>query len=134
MCLASIVMTDTDLSNPPGIVDFSSATPELTLSKPPPDRVLAGSPEQKTRNYFSDATSQFFAGTWESSPGRWRVRYTETEFCHITRGCVYIEDEAGRGKTFRAGDSFVVPAGFVGTWYVKELTSKLYVIFESASK
>jgi uncharacterized protein len=132
MCLASIVMTSEQSTS--GIVAFSTTTPELTVSRPAADRLLEGSPEQQTRNFFIDATGQFFAGTWESTPGKWRVRYTETEFCHITRGSVYIEDESGRGVAFRAGDSFVVPAGFAGTWYVKEPTSKLYVIFESASK
>jgi uncharacterized cupin superfamily protein len=131
MCLAGMTMTDADVN---GIVDFSSVTPEVSTSSPAPDRLVSGSPQQTTRNFFSDATGQFFAGMWESSPGKWRVRYTETEFCHITRGSVYIEDEQGRGRTFRAGDSFVVPSGFSGTWHVHEPTAKLYVIFEPASK
>ena len=134
MCLASIVMTDASVSDISGIVDFAVATPELTHSKPAPDRLLAGTPEQKTRNFFSDSTGQFFAGTWESTPGKWRVRYAESEFCHILRGQVHIEDERGNGRTFQTGDSFVVPAGFVGTWHVKVPTLKLYAIFEAASK
>lgn len=134
MCLASIVMTDVDLDSLPGIVDFASAQPEVTVSAPAADRLLMGTPEQKARNFFSDTTGQFFAGIWESTPGKWRVRYSENEFCHITRGSVYIEDDRGRGRIFTTGDSFVVPAGFSGTWHVKEPTAKLYVIFESASK
>ena len=134
MCLASIVMTDAEQSDATSIVAFSSTAPEITISRPAPDRLIEGTPEQKARNYFSDVTGQFFAGIWESTPGKWRVRYTETEFCHITRGSVYIEDGVGRGYTFKAGDSFVIPSGFSGTWYVKEPTAKLYVIFEAASK
>jgi uncharacterized cupin superfamily protein len=134
MCLASIVMTDASVSDISGIVDFAVATAELTQSKPAPDRLLAGAPEQKTRNFFSDPTGQFFAGTWESTPGKWRVRYAESEFCHILRGQVHIEDERGNGRTFQTGDSFVVPAGFIGTWHVKVPTLKLYAIFEAASK
>src|SRR5437868_8455256 len=118
----------------PAIVDFAATTPETTVSRPAAERLLAGTPEQTTRNFFSDITGQFFAGVWESTPGRWRVRYTENEFCHITRGSVEIEDEHGYSRTFKAGDSFVVPAGFSGVWRVKEPTSKLYVIFEAASK
>ena len=127
-------MTDTDGRDMPAIVDFLSTIPEVTVARPEADRLLAGSPEQTIRNFFSDATGQFFAGIWDSAPGKWRVRYTENEFCHITRGEVYIEDEQGRGRAFCTGDSFVVPAGFSGTWHVKEPTSKLYVIFEPASK
>ena len=129
MCLASIVMTDATSSS---IVHFAAAAPETTTSKPPPDQLLAGDPEHIVRNYFSDRTGHFFAGVWESTPGRWRVRYSENEFCHITRGRVRIEDPAGRHWTFTAGDSFVIPAGFSGVWEVQEATSKLYVIFEPA--
>jgi len=116
------------------IVDFAAAAPEVTVSQPPSDRLLSGTPQQTARNYFSDSTGQFFAGIWESTPGKWRVRYTENEFCHITRGSVRIEDSSGHGRTFKTGESFVVPAGFSGVWHVLEPTSKLYVIFEAASK
>lgn len=133
MCLAGIVMTQLD-SVTPAVVDFAVAPAETAVSRPAAERVLAGTPEQTTRNFFSDTTGQFFAGTWESTPGRWRVRYTENEFCHITRGSVRIESDHGYSRTFRAGDSFVVPAGFSGVWHVTEPMSKLYVIFEPASQ
>jgi uncharacterized cupin superfamily protein len=118
----------------PAIVDFARSTPERNVSRPSPDRLLAGQPEQVTQNFFSDATGQFFAGTWESSPGRWQVRYTENEFCHITRGRVRIEDAQGVTREFATGDSFVIPAGFEGIWQVLEPMSKLYVIFEPATR
>ena len=89
--------------------------------------------EHTTRNYFSDSGGRFFAGVWESTPGRWRVRYTENEFCHITRGRIRIADASGQQWTFKAGDSFVIPAGFAGTWEVLEPTAKLYVIYEPAA-
>lgn len=130
MCLCSIAMTE---ANVPLIVDFASATSETSVSRPPPDRLLAGTPEHTARNYFSDATGQFFAGVWESTPGKWRVRYTENEFCHITRGAVEIDDGRGHKWAFKAGDSFVIPSGFSGSWQVLEPTAKLYVIFEAAS-
>lgn len=131
MCLADICMTDIR-HDQPEIVSFDTATPELSLSKPAPERLIEGSPEQRTSNFFSDSTGQFFAGTWESTPGKWRVKYAENEFCHIVRGEVHIEDHRGEGRTYKAGDSFVVPAGFSGTWHVRVPTLKLYVIFESA--
>lgn len=130
MCLASIVMTE---SASPLIVDFAAAKPEVTTSKPPADRLLKGTPEHTARNYFSDSGGRFFAGVWESTPGRWRVRYTENEFCHVTRGRVRIEDNAGNAWFFGAGDSFVIPAGFAGVWDVIEPMSKLYVIYEATS-
>ena len=113
----------------PDIVDFSTATPERSVSKPEADRLLAGQPAHVADNFFSDTTGQFFAGRWESTPGRWKVRYTENEFCHITAGRVRIVGIQGTTHEFKAGDSFVVPAGFEGTWEVLETTSKFYAIF-----
>lgn len=130
MCLASIVMTETALTS---IIDFAASMPETTSSKPPADRLLDGDPEQIARNYFSDSTGRFFAGVWESTPGRWRVRYSENEFCHITRGRVRIEDASGNSRTFGSGASFVIPSGFEGIWDVLEPTTKLYVIYEPAA-
>jgi uncharacterized protein len=130
MCLASIVMIE---ALAPTLVDFATAPAETTVSKPPGDRLLAGNPEHTARNYFSDSGGRFFAGVWESTPGRWRVRYTENEFCHITRGSVRIADDGGRQWSFKVGDSFVIPAGFSGWWEVLEPTAKLYVIYESAA-
>lgn len=131
MCLASIVMTE---ASTPQILDFASAKPEASVSRPPPDRLIAGTPQHTARNYFSDTTGQFFAGVWESTPGKWRVRYTENEFCHITAGAVTIEDGCGGRWSFKTGDSFVIPAGFAGTWQVLAPLRKLYVIFEPASR
>lgn len=129
MCLASIVMTEVESS---AIVDFATGAAETTHSKPPVERLLAGDPEQVARNYFSDSGGRFFAGVWESTPGKWRVSYSENEFCHITRGRVRIQHESGRSWTFAVGASFVIPAGFNGVWEVLEPTSKLYVIYEPA--
>jgi uncharacterized cupin superfamily protein len=131
MCLASIVMTEA--SSIPRIVSFASGAAETTVSSPSVDRVMSGEPQHTARNFFSDSTGQFFAGVWESTPGRWRVSYTENEFCHITKGRVTIHSTDGSQWTFTAGDSFVIPAGFAGVWSVAEDLRKLYVIFEAAS-
>ncbi|MBV8341967.1 MAG: DUF861 domain-containing protein [Gammaproteobacteria bacterium] len=107
------------------------ATLEPEVSEPPAERLLAGAPELEVRNYFSDATQQFFAGRWSATRGKWRVRYTENELCVMTAGRVIIESESGERFGFRAGDAFVVPAGFNGTWEVIEDCAKIYAIFEA---
>ncbi|HEY7640459.1 MAG TPA: cupin domain-containing protein [Steroidobacteraceae bacterium] len=117
----------------PRIVDFSSVQPETSVGRPAAEVLLGGNPETTTRNYFTDSGGRFFCGVWESTPGSWRIRYTENEFCHITRGRIRIADANGRQWTFKAGDSFVIPAGFVGTWETLEPTAKLYVIYEPAA-
>jgi uncharacterized cupin superfamily protein len=112
------------------IVDwYPQAVPEEATS-PAPDRLLAGDPQQRIRNVYADPSGQFFAGVWQSTPGRWRVAYTEHEFCRLTRGRVRIEADDGTVRSYAAGDSFVVPAGFTGIWEVLEAAEKQYVIFE----
>lgn len=117
----------------PGIIDFSASMAVEEASGPPPDRLIAGNPVQSVQNVFTDPTGQFFVGTWSSTPGTWRIRYTESEFCHLLAGSVRLTDTQGTSWTFAAGASFVVPAGFAGTWEVIEPARKLYAIFESRS-
>jgi uncharacterized protein len=104
---------------------------EPEVSEPPADRLLLGSPELEVRNFFADPSQQFFAGRWSASRGKWRVRYTENELCVMTSGRVVIESASGERSSFGAGDAFVVPAGFAGTWEVVEACSKIYAIFEA---
>ncbi len=113
------------------IVSFQPL-PAAEVGAPAPDRVIAGSPRQEIRNVYADPTRRFFAGHWSATPGKWRVAYTEHEFCHMLAGRVRVVSAAGLVSEFGAGDSFVVPAGFAGTWEVVEPATKLYAIYESA--
>jgi hypothetical protein len=103
---------------------------EPDVSVPTADKVLAGNPEHRVWNYFTDSTQTFFAGRWSGTRGKWRVRYTENELCVMTAGRVVITNDLGEGNTFVTGDAFVIPAGFAGTWEVLEDCSKVYAIFE----
>lgn len=46
---------------------------------------------------------------------------------------IVVTDEAGTRTTFRAGDAFVSPAGFTGTWEIVEPARKLFAFYESPS-
>ena len=115
----------------PPIVDFREPV-EPDVSMPAADRVLAGSPRTTVRNHYADASSQFFAGTWSSTVGKWRVSYTEHEFCHLLEGRVVLTADDGREWRFGPGDAWVIPAGFSGTWETVEPATKRYAIFEKA--
>lgn len=117
-------------------------TPELVMldrlqlgesANPAPERILSGIPRARAANQYSDASGQFFCGIWTSTAGKWRVRYTEHEFCVILEGRIRIEAASGQRRDVRIGDAFVVPAGFEGTWEVTEPTKKWYAIFEPKS-
>ena len=113
------------------IVDFQTASADRSESSPAADRLIEGSPRQIIENFFSDSTGHFHCGIWTSTPGCWRVKYSENEFCHVTEGRVRISDAYGRSKEFGPGASFVIPAGFEGQWHVLEPMRKFYAIFEA---
>jgi uncharacterized cupin superfamily protein len=94
------------------------------------DRLIAGAPMQKIANLYSDAGNCFHCGVWEGQVGAWRVSYSEHEFCHLLAGCVRLTSADASAVTLRAGDSFVIPAGFEGTREVLEPTRKLYALYE----
>ncbi len=100
----------------------------------PTDRLLQGNPRQTVWMQYTDPSGQFMAGIWHSECGRWQVRYTEEEYCQLLEGVSVITDQAGAQTTVRAGEEFVIPAGFVGTWEVVEPTRKRFVIYEPAAR
>ena len=114
------------------IVRFDSPC-EPEISTPASDRWLGGTPRHTLQNFFTDTSGQFFCGRWASTPGKWRVAYTENEFCHLTRGHILLIGQDGREARFGPGESFVVPAGFAGTWEVLEDCEKVYAIFASSA-
>jgi hypothetical protein len=111
------------------ILRFGANPPAVEAGKP--NDILSGDPATRVQNYFTDTTGQFFAGIWESSVGKWRVRYSENEFCTILEGKAVLTDAGGKSETFVKGDSFVIPSGFAGTWQTVEPVKKLYTIFEA---
>ena len=76
--------------------------------------------------------SAVFAGTWASNVGKWQIEYTEHEFCHLLEGRVVLTSADGRRWQFNAGDAWVIPAGFSGTWETVEPARKRYATFEAA--
>ena len=113
------------------IVRFGVNPPPAEAGKP--GNAISGNPTTQVQNYFTDGSGQFFAGIWESSVGKWPIRYTESEFCAVLEGKLVLTDATGKSETFAKGDSFVIPGGFVGTWETVEPVRKLYAIFEPKS-
>lgn len=96
------------------------------VSRPAHDRVIAGDPVHSTWNI--EDRDGLFCGMWQSTPGKWRIAYTEWEYVHIHSGHSILTDSAGTQTHLRAGDSFMIRPGFQGTWEVVETTLKDYVI------
>lgn len=107
-----------------------AATPEVYFLAP--EKLITGNPKQTLWMQYTDPTQQYVVGLWCSEPGKWRIHYTEEEYCRMLDGVSVITDEGGHAVTLRVGDEFVIPRGFVGTWEVVEATTKRFVIYEKA--
>lgn len=116
----------------PRIIDFRGA---VAVADTPiePAKVVAGHPLTCTDNRYSDASGQFHCGVWSSSPGTWRVHYQEHEFCCLLEGHIRLTGDDGSMREFSAGDAFVIPAGFAGTWETVQATRKYYALYEPTS-
>jgi len=117
---------------PKSIIRFGVEAPPAEEGKP--GNPIAGDPTTRLQNYYTDPSGQFFAGVWESSIGKWPVRYSESEFCAILEGICILTDETGKAETFKPGDSFVIPSGFAGTWETVQPVKKLYAICEPKAR
>ncbi|MBB3232102.1 cupin domain-containing protein [Halomonas stenophila] len=115
------------------IIDFQNSTVLTSTSSVEPERRLSGAPEQSLQNMYASAAKDLLSGTWSSEVGKWSVDYSQRhEFCYLIKGHIVLADEDGEESTFKAGDAFVIPVGFKGSWEVIEPVSKYYVIYNVA--
>ena len=114
----------------PKLISFQGTLPAPERYHPASDRILSGDPAQSAINLFKSADGRFNSGIWDCAPGKWRVVYSESEFCHLLAGVIVVTGDDGSVATFRKGDAFVSPAGFTGTWDVIEAAKKFYAFYE----
>jgi len=114
----------------PKIVSFQGDLPKAETYRPAAERIVAGDPVQHAQNLFQSADGRFNSGIWRADKGTWRVVFTESEFCHLLEGTIIVRGDDGSEATFKAGDAFVSPAGFTGTWEVVEPAKKYYAFYE----
>ncbi|GLS87472.1 cupin [Cypionkella aquatica] len=105
-------------------VSRDGIAPEIT--RPDPGRVIDGDPVHTTWNI--EDSDGLYCGLWQSTPGTWRISYAEWEYIYIHAGHSVLTDESGTQTHLKAGDSYIIRPGFVGTWTVIETTLKDYVI------
>jgi len=119
-----------DRSALPTMICLADEGPAPESYRPAVDRILSGDPVQTVSNRFSSADGRFNCGIWSCQPGKWRVVFSENEFCQLLEGAVIVTGDDGQKRTFRAGDTFVMPSGFTGTWEVVEAARKYYAVYE----
>lgn len=112
------------------VVRFDKALPEPEHYRPAPERILSGDPAQAMTNLYKSPDGRFSSGIWQADRGKWRVVFTEAEFCYLIEGVIVVTGDDGSVETFKAGDAFVSPQGFTGTWDIIEPAKKYYAFYE----
>ncbi|MEN9621261.1 MAG: hypothetical protein RL499_1454 [Actinomycetota bacterium] len=68
-------------------------------------------------------------GIWQAEPGTFTAtRDGYHEICYLISGRVTLTEEGEEPLELEAGDLFVTPAGWRGTWQVHESLRKVFVI------
>ena len=93
-------------------VSREGVVPEV--SRPDPAKVISGDPVHTTWN--QEDRNGLYSGVWQSTPGKWSMRYTEWEYVYIHEGHSILTDQHGLVTHLRPGDSFIIRPGFEGTW------------------
>ncbi|WP_077034607.1 cupin domain-containing protein [Pelomonas sp. KK5] len=96
--------------------------------RPPAERVLEGDIICRNWDIDSAKDGKVRAGVFESTPGVNRSIKGETwEFCLILSGVAEITEDGQAPVTYRAGDSFIMKPGYLGTWRTIETVRKLWI-------
>ena len=82
-----------------------------------------------TKNWYNDPDGAFRAGFWAAQPGKSPIHYTKDELCTLLEGTVRLTADDGTVATYTAGDTFLIPKGFKGTWETVVAVRKFYAVY-----
>lgn len=110
------------------------------LEAMPPREIVTSDPAAVDRPYralswrhFQNEAKGAVAGIWEAEPHLERCACDYDELCHILEGQVRLTDAEGIARVFGPGESFVVAAGFRGTWENLTPVRKVFFILSGAT-
>lgn len=108
-----------------------AATAELGPGSPKATTMTAGQ-EERSVTLWTSEDGRSTSGVWEATPGSFTsTREGFHEACQLVAGRVSIESADGTSTQLVAGDLFVTPEGWAGTWHVHETARKAWVIIST---
>jgi uncharacterized cupin superfamily protein len=94
------------------------------------DTALVGARDPRAYTAYTDPSGVFTAGVWACDAGTLRIEdLAVDEACYLIKGEVIISDEDGNTERYVAGDAFLLPRGFRGTWHMPEPILKYNAMF-----
>lgn len=81
---------------------------------------------------YTSPSRELVSGIYECTKGKWKVSYAEDEFCTLIEGSLCLANTEGEAQYYTAPDSFMIPAGYEGTWEAITAVRKHFVIYEKA--
>lgn len=116
-------------------ISYSTAPlSDVAWEKVEQDRLIAGSPARTYKVLYTSKSEEFSSGIYECTPGKWKISYTEDEFCTLLEGHLRLTSDQGDVQEFKAPDSFLIPSGFQGVWEPLTKLRKFFVIYEQKAK
>lgn len=109
--------------------DFPAVQPREKSFPPLPSHIVSGNPRQTVTEIFRSPDGRYVAGIWTCRVGAFRIDFEHDEFIHLIEGAVTTTDASGHARSYRAGDAFVAPRGWSGTWTVTEPVKKHYTCY-----
>jgi hypothetical protein len=97
-----------------------------------PEKIIAGHPKSAYKILYASKSEEFTAGIYECTAGKWKVSYSEDEFCTLIEGKLRMTSDKGEVQEFKAPDSFIIPSGFSGIWEPLGHLRKFFVIYEKS--
>ena len=100
----------------------------------PYDRAAVGEPGEAmtTKVWYTDPDGAFRSGFWASEPGKAEIDYVKDEICILLEGTVRLTAADGTVATYAAGDTFMIPKGFKGTWETLAPVRKFFATYQKA--
>ena len=121
--LAVPIRLDVDKINGKGLTPLEAPWPKRSL--------VSGVESHRFDSLFA---GQLMVSIYEGDDGLLKLEnYPFDEFVHVLHGRAILTADGGKPQTFKAGDTFVVPKGFTGTWEMQDDFRELIVIEKEAN-
>jgi uncharacterized cupin superfamily protein len=110
------------------IVVEAAASADLEPAPIPPDWILAGTPEARSKMLAKSRDRTSSITVWECTAGRFNWRYGEDETIVVISGEAFITTEKGEERRLGQGDMGFFPAGSSSTWRVTDRIKKVAIL------